>query len=73
MMQKLKLYFLGYFLYFPLSFFIIYFIWMFMVKADKLFDVFSNSTSVIGIYYIIVSVFFVFLLRSKFKDANRIN
>lgn len=73
MMQRLKLYFLGYFLYFPLYFFIIYFIWMFMIKSDKLFDVFSNSTSIIGIYYIIVSVFFVFLLQSKFKDANRIN
>ena len=70
MTQKLKLYFLGYFLYFPVSFFIIYFIWMFMVKSAKLLEVFSNSTSIIGIYYIIASMFFVFLLQTKFKDTN---
>lgn len=66
MIQKLKLYFLGYFFYFPLSFLIIYIIWMFM----KFFDVISNSMSIIGIYYIIASVFFVFLLQTKLKDVK---
>lgn len=70
MIQKLKLYFLGYFFYFPLSFLIIYIIWMFMIKSAKFFDVISNSTSIIGIYYIIASVFFVFLLQTKFKDVK---
>ncbi|WP_234884891.1 hypothetical protein [Bacillus altitudinis] len=48
MTQKLKQYFLGYFLYFPCSFLIIYMIWMAIVKSVQWAEVISNCTSIIG-------------------------
>ncbi|MCM3146713.1 MULTISPECIES: hypothetical protein [Bacillus] len=67
MTQKLKHYFFGYFLYFPCSFLIIYFIWMKFVKSVQIGEVLSNCTSIIGIYYIITSVWFVFLMQKQVK------
>ncbi|MDR0126526.1 MULTISPECIES: hypothetical protein [Bacillus] len=67
MTQKLKLYFLGYFLYFPCSFLIIYFIWMNIVKSVQMGEVMSNCTSIIGIYYIFASVWFVLLMQKQAK------
>ncbi|MGM0813886.1 MAG: hypothetical protein ACQEUO_00070 [Bacillota bacterium] len=67
MTQKLKQYFLGYFLYFPCSFLIIYMIWMNIVKSVQLAEVMSNCTSIIGIYYIIASVWFVYLMQKQTK------
>ncbi len=49
MTQKLKLYFLGYFLYFSCSFLIIYFIWMNIVKSVQMGEVMSNCTSTIAV------------------------
>ncbi|WP_111291823.1 hypothetical protein [Bacillus safensis] len=65
MTQKLKQYFLGYFLYFPCSFLIIYFIWMKMIKSVQIGEVLSNCTSIIGIYYIMASVWFFFLMQKQ--------
>ncbi|UXO87129.1 hypothetical protein [Bacillus safensis] len=70
MMQKLKQYFLGYFLYFPCSFLIIYFIWMKMIKSFQIGEVVSNCTSIIGIYYIMASVWFVFLMQKQTKHRT---
>ncbi|PCK20476.1 hypothetical protein CEY02_13160 [Bacillus pumilus] len=70
MTQKLKQYFLGYFLYFPCLFLIIYFIWMNIVKSVQWEDVLSNCTSIIGIYYIIASVWFVFLIQKQTRHRE---
>lgn len=70
MMQKLKQYFLGYFLYFLCSFLIIYFIWMKMIKSVQIGEVVSNCTSIIGIYYIMASVWFVFLMQKQTKHRT---
>ncbi|MBQ4815193.1 hypothetical protein QPL77_13595 [Bacillus pumilus] len=65
MTHRLKQYFFGYYLYFPCSFLIIYFIWMKIVKSDHIGEVLSNCTSILGIYYIIASVWFVFLMKKQ--------
>ncbi|MFP5203078.1 MULTISPECIES: hypothetical protein [Bacillus] len=70
MMQKFKQYFLGYCLYFPCLFLIIYFIWMKMIKSVQIGEVLSNCTSIIGIYYIMASMCFVFLLRKQTKHRT---
>ncbi|AMM98291.1 hypothetical protein P5485_013720 [Bacillus pumilus] len=68
MTHRLKQYFFGYFLYFPCSFLIIYFIWMKFVKSVQMGEVMSNYTSIIGIYYIITSVWFIFLMQKQAKQ-----
>ncbi|MGE1145292.1 hypothetical protein [Bacillus pumilus] len=68
MTHRLKQYFFGYFLYFPCSFLIIYFIWMKFVKSVQIGEVLSNCTSIIGIYYIINSVWFIFLMQKQAKQ-----
>ncbi|MGS0906088.1 hypothetical protein ACVA6F_17910 [Bacillus altitudinis] len=70
MTQKLKYAFLGYFLYFPCSFLIIYMIWMAIVKSVQWTEVISNCTSIIGIYYLIASVCFVFFLQKQTKHRT---
>ncbi|GAB1303644.1 hypothetical protein [Bacillus altitudinis] len=70
MTQKLKYVFLSYFLYFPCSFLIIYMIWMAIVKSVQWAEVISNCTSIIGIYYLIASVWFVFLLQKQTKHRT---
>ncbi|QGX65090.1 hypothetical protein GPA07_06475 [Bacillus sp. ms-22] len=67
MTQKLKL---GYFLYFPCSFLIIYFIWMKIVKSVQWGEVMSNCTSIISIYDIMASVWFIFLLQKQTKQRT---
>ncbi|MFP3812457.1 hypothetical protein [Bacillus sp. SIMBA_005] len=68
MTHRLKQYFFGYFLYFPCSFLMIYFIWMKFVKSVQMGEVMSNYTSIIGIYYIITSVWFIFLMQKQAKQ-----
>ncbi|MGY4788278.1 hypothetical protein ACVNSY_14010 [Bacillus sp. OHL2] len=70
MTQKLKPYFLGYFLYFPCSFLIIYFIWMKVIKSVQIGEVLSNCTLIIGIYYIMASVWFFFLMQKQTKHCT---
>lgn len=70
MTQKLKSYFLGYFLYFPCSFLIIYFIWMKVIKSVQIGEVLSNCTLIIGIYYIMASVWFFFLMQKQTKHRT---
>ena len=70
MTKKLKLYFLGYFIFFPLTFMLIYFIWMYLIKTKYLWDVLSNCTSIIGLYYIFTSIIFVFLLKKEVKESD---
>ncbi|MDG3043160.1 hypothetical protein OE903_00290 [Bacillus sp. B6(2022)] len=70
MTQKFKHAFLGYFLYFPCSFLIIYMIWMAIVKSVQWVEVISNCTSIIGIYYLIASVWFVFLVQKQTKHRT---
>ncbi|MEM5029150.1 hypothetical protein WKH33_09045 [Priestia sp. WB3] len=65
MTHRLKQYFFGYYLYFPCSFLIIYFIWMKFVKSVQIGEVLPNCTSILGIYYIIASVWFVFLMKKQ--------
>ncbi|AVI41986.1 hypothetical protein [Bacillus pumilus] len=65
MTHRLKQYFFGDYLYFPCSFLIIYFIWMKFVKSVQIGEVLSNCTSILGIYYIIASVWFVFLMKKQ--------
>lgn len=67
MTEKLRSYYLGYFLYFPCSFLIIYFIWMYVFKPAHILEVMSNCTSIIGIYYVLVSVLFVYIIQKQSK------
>lgn len=65
MNKKLKLYFMGYYIFFPLVFIISFFIWMYLVKQNHLWTVLSDGTSISGLYYMITSIVFVFYFKNK--------
>lgn len=63
-MKKETQYFLGYFLVFPLIFVISLSLWGLAIQSNGWWEVFSDSSSILGLYYLITSIFFcVFLYR----------
>ncbi|MDQ0230140.1 TRAP-type mannitol/chloroaromatic compound transport system permease small subunit [Metabacillus malikii] len=71
MTRNFKLYFLGYFIYFPFIFIISFIIWMYLIRNHDLWTVFSDCTSIIGLYYLMTSVVFTLVFInsvSKEKD-----
>lgn len=63
MVTKKRLYFLGYFLLFPVIFMISSFLWRFIIRSNDLWIVLTDSLSILAIYYFIVSIFFSFRVR----------
>ncbi|MGE6753682.1 hypothetical protein ACQKFO_09545 [Rossellomorea sp. NPDC071047] len=63
MKQKEKLYFVGYFLVFPLIFITSFLLWVFVIKGNELWTVMTDALSIIGIYYILTSIIFGFVMR----------
>ncbi|WP_113971203.1 hypothetical protein [Rossellomorea aquimaris] len=68
--QKEKLYFLGYFLIFPLIFITSFLLWGFVIKGNGLWIVLTDALSIIGIYYILTSIIFSFVMRKQVKFEN---
>jgi hypothetical protein len=65
MKQKEKLYFLGYFLVFPLLFFTSFLVWEIVIQRNSIWTVFTDALSIIGIYYILTSIIFSLVTMGK--------
>ncbi|MEY9865204.1 membrane protein implicated in regulation of membrane protease activity [Peribacillus sp. B2I2] len=68
-MVKGTLYFLGYFLLFPIIFMISFFLWRFVIKGNDLWMVLTDSLSILGLYYLFTSILFSFFVK-RFKEKN---
>lgn len=66
-MKKEIQYFTGYFLVFPIIFILIFLLWRAVIQGNELWRIFSDATSILGLYYLITTVFFCFFLFQKFK------
>lgn len=62
-LTKQRLYFLGYFLLFPIIFMISSILWRFIIQNNDLGIVFTDALGILAIYYFIVSIFFGFRVR----------
>lgn len=62
-MTKAKQYFLGYFLLFPIIFVISSFLWRLIIRSNDLLSMLTDSLSILAIYYLIVSIFFVVRIK----------
>ena len=69
-MAKEKLYFLGYFLLFPIIFMISFFLWRFVIQGNDIWMVLTDSLSILGLYYLITSIFFSFFVNKQSKEKN---
>jgi hypothetical protein len=65
--RKEKLYFLGYFLVFPLIFITSFLLWGFVKQGNGLWTVLTDALSILGIYYILTSIIFGFVMRKEVK------
>ncbi|AWG44734.1 MULTISPECIES: hypothetical protein [Priestia] len=72
-MAKEKLYFLGYFLLFPIIFMISFFLWRFVIQGNDIWMVLTDSLSILGLYYLITSIFFSFFVNKQSKEKNGAN
>lgn len=68
--KNIGLYFLGYFIVFPVIYMMSFFIWMFVIKNNDLWTVFSDSTSILGLYYFIISGIFVLHHKNKINKTQ---
>ncbi|TMU87159.1 hypothetical protein FGG79_03215 [Bacillus sp. BHET2] len=65
--RKEKLTFLGYFLVFPFLFITSFLLWGGVIKGNELCVVSTDALSIIGIYYILTSMIFSFVIRKQVK------
>ena len=61
MNNKSALNFIGYFVLFPMIFLLSSFLWKYIIKKYELMNSMTDSLSVLGIYYILISLIFMFL------------
>lgn len=64
-MMKQKIYFLSYFLLFPIFFMISSFLWKYVFRSNELWEVLTDTLAILAIYYFIVCIFFSIQMRSK--------
>ncbi|NMH68010.1 hypothetical protein HF072_04385 [Bacillus sp. RO3] len=60
--QKERLSFLGYFLVFPILFITSFLLWGIVIQGKGLWTVMTDALSIIGIYYILTSSIFSFVM-----------
>jgi len=72
MNNKSVLNFIGYFVLFPMMFLLSSFLWKYIIKKHELMNSMTDSLSVLGIYYILISLIFMFLNIKNItrKDSN---
>ncbi len=68
-MEKIKLYFLGYFLVFPVILMVSFLLWRLVIKNNEAWIVLTDSLSILGIYYLLVSIFFTVF---AYKQTNTV-
>ena len=67
--QKETLTFLGYFLMFPLLFIASFIVWGAVIQGNRLWYVLTDALSIIGIYYILISMMFGFMMRKRARNG----
>ncbi|TXC90577.1 hypothetical protein FS935_11720 [Metabacillus litoralis] len=63
-----KIYFIGYFILYPIIFLISFFTWMYFIKDNKLFTVIQDCLAILGIYYLMTSFLFLWYLPKQNKE-----
>ncbi|AWG44294.1 hypothetical protein BEH_26270 (plasmid) [Priestia filamentosa] len=58
MSNSSKLTFLGFFIFFPITFLLANLIWRFFIKSEGFINAVTSSLSILGIYYILASIVF---------------
>lgn len=67
MSNSSKLTFLGFFIFFPITFLLANLIWRFFIKSEGFINVVTSSLSILGIYYILASIVFAVM---KVRGVN---
>ncbi|KYG30791.1 hypothetical protein AZF06_23680 [Priestia endophytica] len=67
MSNSSKLTFLGFFIFFPVTFLLANVIWRFFIKSEGFINVVTSSLSILGIYYILASIVFAVM---KVRNVN---
>ena len=66
--KKVTLYFVGYFVVFPIIFIISSFVWKAMILNKEIAIVAADALSIIGIYYLIISIISIFVYIKYIKS-----
>ncbi len=66
--KKVKLYFAGYFVVFPIIFIVSSFVWRAMILNKEIAMVATDALSIIGIYYLIISIISIFVYIKNIKS-----
>lgn len=64
-MKNEKVYFLGYFILFPVLFLFSSLLWRFLIRNGDLLVVATDALSILAIYYFIVSAFFAIQMKKS--------
>lgn len=72
MNNKSVLNFIGYFVLFPMMFLLSSFLWKYIIKKHELMNSMTDTLSILGLYYILISLIFMFLNIKNItrKDSN---
>ena len=71
MMNRMtELYFNGLFIVFPILFLLSSFLWKIVIRSYDVFEVITDTLSIIAIYYFIMSCVFIFLSNRTGKDGE---
>lgn len=66
--KKIKLHFVGYFVVFPLIFIVSSFVWRAMILNKEMAIVATDALSILGIYYLIISIISIFVYIKNIKS-----
>ena len=66
--KKIKLHFVGYFVVFPLIFIVSSFVWRAMILNKEIAMVATDALSILGIYYLIISIISIFVYIKNVKS-----
>ncbi|EOO56599.1 hypothetical protein IKE_06465 [Bacillus cereus VD196] len=63
MSKKIIFSFIGYFVLFPYTYLISSFLWRYFIRKTELWIVITDCLSILGIYYILISLAFVIYIK----------
>ncbi|QFK72389.1 hypothetical protein F7984_14635 [Pradoshia sp. D12] len=64
-----QLYFSGFFALFPITFIVSSFLWRAVILNKEFVMVATDAFSILGIYYLIISIIFIFLYMKDIKSS----
>ncbi len=66
--KKIKLYFTGYYVVFPIIFIVSSFLWRAIILNKEVSMVATDALSIIGIYYLVISIISTFVYIKNIKS-----